>query len=228
MPLTDLIEVKKILAIDLDDHSLDYALNYYIQVVIDMIGEFLDMPNFYKRSRTEYYNGTGTNFLLLKYRPVFIDPEPQVWVDRSGLWGESDDSFQSSDELTFGDDFGIALDTTPAGTMDRGRSGLLIRKNDYWPRPTVRAQGFLSPFVGHSFGNVKVIYTGGYTLQDMPARVRMACIEVVGRMRYMFPLSVPLSSESYEERHITLDIRERNFLFGQAKHLLSSLRNWKF
>jgi hypothetical protein len=227
--LTDIIEVKKILQIPLEDHSLDYALNYYIITATSMIGEFLNRPNLYKQSRTEFYCGTGTQKLLLNCRPVFIDPEPVVYEDLTGVWGQEEDSF-SGDALDFGGDYGVWLDTTDttSGIMDRSRCGILVRKSSYWQRPIVRQTGFLSPFVGAAYGNIKITYTGGYTLDDMPPMMRMAAIELVGRMKYLFPVAVPISSESYEERHITFSLGERNYLMGQCKHLLSSFRNWRF
>jgi hypothetical protein len=228
VPFTDLLEVKKVLQIDLDDHALDYALNYYIETATDMIAEFLDRPGFYKKSRTEYYNGTGTQKLLLKSRPVYIDPEPVVYVDAGGIYGQGEDAF-SGDALEFGGDYGVWLDTdSGSGTMDLSRCGILIRKNDFWEKPSIRERGFLSPYVGGAFGNIKVTYTGGYTLQNMPSQVRMATIMIVARMKYLMPIGVPISSESYEERHISFSIPERNYLFGQVKHLIYSLRNWSF
>lgn len=227
--LTDILECKKILQIPLEDHSQDYALNYYIMAAVDMIGEFLNRPNFYKKSRTEYYNGTGTQKLLLNSRPVYISPEPVVYSDLTGVWGEDEDSF-SGNPLEYGKDYAVWLDTvTPStGVMDTSRCGILVRKSDYWQKPIVRQAGFLSPFVGPSFGNIKITYTAGYTLDNMPPMVRMACIETVGRLKFLFPLTVPTSSESYEERHITMSIGERNYLLGQCKHLLTQHRNWKF
>ena len=227
--LTDILECKKILQIPLEDHSQDYALNYYIMTAVDMIGEFLNRPNFYKKSRTEYYNGTGTQKLLLNSRPVYISPEPVVKTDLTGAWGEDSDAF-SGDALEFGTDYAVWLDeVNPAtGVMDRSRCGILVRKSAYWDKPIIRQQGFLSPFVGQAFGNIQIVYTAGYTLDNMPPRVRMATIELVGRMKYLFPVAVPISSESYEERHITFSIGEKNYLFGQCKHLLSSMRNYKF
>lgn len=226
VPFTDLLEVKKVLQVDLDDHSLDYALNYYIETATDMIAEYLDRPGFYKKSRTEFYNGTGTQKLLLRSRPVYISPEPVVYEDSGGMYGEADSAF-SADALTFGEDYGLWLDTdSGSGTMDLSRCGILIRKNNFWFKPTVREQGFLSPYVGPAFGNIKITYTGGYTLQGMPSQIRMACIMVVARMKYLMPLGVPISSESYEERHISFSIPERNYLMGQVKHLLFGFRNW--
>lgn len=229
MLLTDILEVKKVLNIPISDTSMDYALNYYIQVATSLIAEFLDRGQFYVQSRTEYYNGSGTQKLLLKHRPVFIDPEPQAWTDLTGMWGEASDAF-SGTALTFGTDFGVWLDTVnpTTGVMDKSRCGILVRKSDYWAKPSIRQQGFLSPFIGPSFGNVKVIYTAGYSLADMPAQLRMACIETVAHLKYLFPLGLAISSESYEERHITLDSKNKNFIFGQVKHLISSLKNWRF
>lgn len=227
--LTDLLEVKKILQIPLTDTSQDYALNYYITTVTNMIGEFLDRPNLYLQERTEYYNGTGTQKLPLRSRPVLADPEPQVWEDEAGSWGEAENAF-SGTALEFGNDFGLWLDTTnPAsGVMDKSRCGILVKKRSYWFKPTVRQQGFLSPFIGPAFGNIKVVYTGGYALNDLPPMIRMAAIQAVGRWKYLMPISVPISSESYEERHITFSLGEKNYLFGQVKHLLFSMRNWTF
>ena len=71
---TDLNELKGVLEIDADDHAEDKKLNFLNSYAGQLLGEFLNRPGFDKKSRTEYYQGTGTQRLLLRSRPVFTIP----------------------------------------------------------------------------------------------------------------------------------------------------------
>lgn len=224
MLLANLSELKAALEIDPADSSEDLRLNFFLKSASAWIETFLGRPGMEKKSRTEYYNGTGTQALSLRHYPVDGSVTPQVWEDRQGLWGNAPDAFAATTALTHGTDFSLAIDSDD-GTS---RSGLLIRNNAAWPRPDLRQRGFLSPWVGDARGNVKVTYTGGYTADTLPADIVMACVSLVGRMRHVFPLGVPLSSESYEDRSISVLIGDKNYLMGQVKHMLMPYRNFRF
>ena len=224
MLYTDIFEVKTILSIALGDNSEDIALNFYIEQASSWIDEYLNRPDISLKSRTEYYNGTGTQRLCLKSRPVYTDPPIQVFLDEAAYYGSSSGSFGAGTELTYGSDFALILDE-PNGTS---RSGILVRLHDFWPKPAIRQVGYLSPFIAIGYGTIKVIYTGGYTVDTLPAMLRGAANLLVARMRYIFPLGMELSSESYEDRSIAMGTERRDYLMAMVKPMLFSFRNWKW
>ena len=215
--------MKKVLEVDPKDSSEDLKLNFFIEQASQWIEEFLNRPGMEYKSRTEYYKGTGTQKLQLRARPVYTSPTIQVSVDETGYYGQPTDSFPSTTALTVGDDFVLQLDQ-PDGTS---RCGILLRLQDNWPKASIRQRGYLSPYIGEGFGTIKVVYTAGYRVENLPASLRFACNMIVAKMRYMFPLGMELSSESYEERAISI-LSHRDYLFGQVKPLLYPFRNFKF
>jgi hypothetical protein len=222
MNLTDIHELKAILEITASDTSEDVRLNFYIEWATALIKEYLNRPLAYE-TRTEFYSGTGTQKLLLRARPVVVTGL-EVRVDNAGYYGAPDDSFGSGSVLTFGDDYFLELDQSD-GTS---RSGILVRRSAVWERPFVRFRGLLSPLVGEAFGNVKVTYTGGWKPETIPPEVRQACCMLVAKLRYLYPLGVNLVSEHYEERHITIGSRSRNYLLSEVASLIRTHRNYKF
>lgn len=224
MLLTDLNEIKKILEVDPLNSEEDVTLSFFIEQASEWILEYLDRRDIEKKSRTEYYSGTNTQSLRLKARPTFTTPTIQCFVDGDGNWGQTSGAFAADSELTYGLDFVLKIDQDD-GTS---RSGLLIRTNDVWHRPFYRSAGLLSPFMGDANGNIKVVYTGGYTVDSLPAPIRAACNTLVGRMRYLFPLAMELSSESYEERHISLAANRKQYLMALVTPYLFSYRSWNF
>ena len=224
MVFTDLIEVKTALGIDRDNTSQDAKLSLFITWACSWIEGYLNRPLF-QRERTEYYAGTGTQKLLLKARPVMATPTPRVFVSERGLYGNTEDPFPSTSELTYGDGgLSLFVDREDGGS----NCGILVRPIAAWPKPYVRQPGYLSPYLGEAFGNIKVIYTGGYTPDTLPDEIALAAVELVARMRGYFPLAMPVSSESYEERSISFAVRDQNFLMGQVKYRLSRYRNWRW
>lgn len=225
MLLSDLNEIKSILEIDSGDTAEDKKLLFLLEWASDWIGESINRPGLIRKSRTEYYNGSGTQKLLLKSRPVLTAPAIAVWTDSRGFFGQTSGAFTGQDsQLTYGTDFVLQVDTDD-GTS---RCGILIRINSYWYRPATRQAGLLSPFMGQNFGGIKVTYTGGYTVDSLPSVFRQALVMLVGRMRAILPLGVETTSESYEERSLSVVTAEKSKLMALIKPLLFSYTNWNF
>lgn len=230
MLFTDLNEVKALLDIDPQDKVEDKKLNFYIDAVTDVLRTILNRDFDYKQ-RTEYYGGTGTQKLVLRVPPVYPTTGPTgattgitVYQDSAGFYGEPSGAFTSSDaELTLGSDFAIPIDSSGVS-----RSGILVRLHGLWLRPQVRVNGLLSPFIGEAFGNYKVTYYGGYTVDTLPSGIRLAVNLLITKFRYIFPLGLALSSESYEDRSISLTGSQKSYLFDLARPLLLNYRNWRF
>jgi len=226
--LTDLNEVKLLLGIDAANGAEDGFLNFLIEIASAWILEFLDRPGFFRAARTEFYRGTGTQQLLLKSRPVLTTPTIEVYVSTTGYWGTSSGAFGSNTQLTYGSEFTLEIDQDDGSS----RSGILWRIGDYWPRPFVRARGLLAPFVGDDLGSVKVVYTGGYTVDNMPAQLRSAAHLLIAKLRVIYPTGMELRAESYEERAVSYDAgslsKQKNYLLSLVAPMLTSFRNWRF
>jgi len=224
MILSDLQECKKLLDIDPENTSEDVKLSIYLECATNWVETFLNRK-LTRKERTEYYKGTGTQKLLLRVRPVFLPLS--VYVDtQNGNWGQSSDSFASTTLLTYGSDYVLQVDDENG---DRSQCGILIRLKGYWPKPYARVTGLLSPFINFDPGSVKVVYTAGYTIDTLPAAIRLACDSLVAAYRYVFPLGMVLDNESYEERSIRTHIEKaRDYCFMVAKPLLLPYRNWNF
>ncbi len=221
----DLTETKRMLDIDQDNRAEDGKLLILIEQASRIIDEFLGRQAPELKSRTEYYNGTGTQKLLLRQRPVFTSPLPQVFRDETGYWGSSSGSFDPvTSPLVYGDDFALQLDQEDGSS----RSGILYRISGIWEKPSVRMRGFLSPFIGPSAGNIKVVYTAGYTMDNLPSPIRFACNLLVARMRHLFPWGLETTSENYSEVSYGSVGARKDFLMALVKDHLFQFRNWTF
>lgn len=230
MIFSDLRELKKVLDLDPADSSQDYKLLIYAEWATSIINDFLGKSVDYK-SRTQYYSGTGTNALLLKNRPVYAAPSGNfsaltVIEDDNGLWGTASGSFAgtNANTLTYGQDYTMVIDQDDGGS----RQAILVRVNDCWHRPYVRYNNLLSPYVGQALGNYQVVYTAGFTVDTLPGAFRAAADMLVARLSYIFPLGMELSSESYEERSISLITPQKDYLLALIKPLIFQFKNWRW
>lgn len=221
--LSDIQELKSYLDIGTSDTSEDKKILLFAEAATSLIEEFVGRP-LAKEARTEFYQGTNTQFLPLRSRPVFTSPTIQVWSDDGGFWGSASGAFASTTALVYGTDFAINLDE-PDGTS---RSGLLIRLNGFWSRPFARRAGLISPYIDHAQGNLKVTYTAGYTVDTLPAAFRLATNLLVARLKFLMPLGIFAGNEAYEERSIGFQLPQKDKLMELVKPLLDSYRNRKF
>lgn len=227
MIYTDIRELKSLMEIPTNDLSQDKNILWYAQWASNLIDTFMGRDLTYK-SRTQYYNGTGTQRLLLKNRPVVPSPGSgystlTVYTDGSGYYGTGSDAF-SDNALTYGSDYTLEIDQDDGSS----RCGILVRINKFWERPFYRTGGLLSPFQWTAIGNIKVVYTAGWTVDTLPPQFRMAADLLVTRIAYIFPLGMELSSESYEERNISMNTERKDYLLALIKPLLTPFRNWKW
>lgn len=226
MPLlSSLSELKKILSIDPANDAEDAALLFYLEYASAWIAELLNRPGLFLKLRTEVYSGTNTQRLLLRSRPVYTTPTIQVYYDSQAYYGAASGAWQGNNEqLNWGSDFTLQVDQEDGSS----RSGILIRINNVWPKFWARQAGWLTPFVIPDIGSIKVIYLGGYTVDQLPATLRFACNQLAAKIRYLMPLGVMLSAESYEERNISIIGDRKDYLLAGVKDLILSYRNWTF
>lgn len=225
MLFTDLRQVKSILEIPMANKREDKNLLFICTWASAWIEELLNRPGMSYKRRTEYYDGTGTQQILLKSRPVYTTPSIEVYFDEGGNYGAVSGSFDSgTTALTYGSDFVVRVDQED-GTS---RSGILIRLNSVWPKRSYRQQGLLSPFFGPNPGCIKVVYSAGYTVDNMPEPLRMASVSLVAKIRNFFPLGMEIVNESYENRYISYILQNRDYLLGQVKDVILMHRNWNW
>lgn len=221
---TDLRELKAVLDIHPQDSSEDKKLNFFNEWASAWLEETIGRQLTLK-SRTEYYNGTGTQKLVLRHRPVFTTPTIQVFVDEAGFFGSASGAFDAgTTAFTYGTDFCLQIDQDDGSS----RSGVLVRINNLWPKPSVRQRGLLSPFIGEGFGTIKVVYSAGYTVDTLPAQLRLACNLLVARLRYIFPLGMEINSDSYEERNIGFVAERDDYILSIVKPMVLQFRNWRW
>lgn len=225
MITSDLTSVKLMLDIPPNNNTENAKLNFILESASNWIEEILDRQLF-RKSRTEYYWGQNTNKLLLKARPVLTTPALQVYVDGGGNFGASSGSFASGTLLTYGTDYCLDLDSED-GTQSK--SGILIRIGSVWHKKWVRSKGLLTPYMVDNEGSIKVIYTGGYTYDNLPPLLRTATEFLIAKMYATLPLGMEIGSESYEERSISFQPHDKHYLTSMVRPMLISFyRNWSF
>ena len=191
MALTTLADLKTYLGIS--DSSEDALLNLLIAdadaAILGYIGRTIEQATL-----TEYYSGDGTQMLLLKQRPVTA--VTSVHVYQSGYSGQGSGAFASSTEWTAGEDFYIR--TVVENESNTGELVAIKGPGTFtadhqpktwgeWPRGT---------------GNIKVVYTAGYS--TVPSDLAGACRILVAWMRASRDNGMPVKSEKLGAYSYTL------------------------
>lgn len=221
---SDLRELKEMLEIDPGDRSEDLRLNFWLKLASDICEGYLGYSLF-RQERTEFYKGTNTQKLVLRSKPAYSDPTPQVWVDEGAHFGANPQgAFPDTTKLTYGTDYSLWMDDD----QTKSKRAILLKYNGYWQKTSRRQAGLLSPFVDENYGSIKVTYTAGYYPEDLPGELILACVELVARLRFMMPLGLPMNSDSFAGRSVSIAQRERNWLLDQVKHRLFQFRTRRF
>ena len=191
MALTTLADLKTYLGIT--DTSEDDLLNLLIADADAAILGYLDRA-IEQASLTEYYSGDGTTNLLLQQRPVTTITS--VHVDAAGYAGQGSGAFDSTTEWTAGTDFyaqsvvenesntGNIIAIKGPGTFTADHQPMTWGE---WPRGT---------------GNIKVVYTAGYS--TVPSDLAAACRILVAWMRSSRENGMPVKSEKLGSYSYTL------------------------
>jgi hypothetical protein len=250
MIYSDLGELKSLLEIKPGDTSEDKKLLFLSEMASQWIEELLGRPGIFLAQRTEYYKGTGTQRLLLNSRPILsptgTNPGMTVIIDQSGQGNFPNAGIATLPvppfttlqtppappgppspvlPLTYGSDFLLDIDQ-PDGITSR--SGILIRLNDFWPKQQVRVSGLLTPFLVNNIRVVQVTYTGGFTVDSLPASFRFACTQLIARMREVCGIGVELQSENWIDRSVSIVTSEKTRLLAMVWPILRQFRNWRW
>jgi hypothetical protein len=227
MLYTDLNELKKILEIDPSNKNEDVKLNFFIEYATEIVEEYLNRRDgLVLKTRTEYYQGTGTPYLTLRSRPVFLTPNPPtVYLDEGAYYGSVTGSFDPVlSLLTYGTDYCLKIDQDTTAS----RSAILIRFNGEWPKLIMRERGWLSPFRGRDPGSIKITYTAGYAIDTLPASIRFAMNLMIAKMRSLLPTGMEVGGESFQDRSMSFTPNQRQYLMNLAIPHLMPFRNWKW
>lgn len=110
-------------------------------------------------TKTEFYDGGGSQFLALNHGPLVsvtsvheINNSWWGWgTNQVGAYAEGTDPFTSDTLLTYGTDY--------AWQVDAGSKGpVLVRLNSLWPCSAWRPPNRLAWDLGPAFGVIKVVY----------------------------------------------------------------------
>jgi len=143
------------------------------------------------QSLTEYYQGTGNVYLVLRNWPV--NSVTSVYEDMDGASGQGTDPFPAETLLTAGTDYEL-LKTGSGGVA---RSGILRRIGGVWQRPAVYTPGTISPGVGETGGTIKVTYNAGFA--TIPADLELACLLLMAATKRILGVGERLASEGWED-----------------------------
>ena len=152
--------------------------------------------NIEQENLTEFYSGNGRPDLPLNQYPV--SAVTTVHEDPNGYWGQGSGAFPATTLLTVGTQYAIEKDN--GGSLSH--RGLLRRLGwgpAWWPQTygSGKLAASRAPSWQVGWGNLKVVYTAGYT--TVPADIQYACQTLVVWMAKIQPFGGrPVSSESFE------------------------------
>lgn len=136
--------------------------------------------------RTEYYSGNGTKFVILRNYPV--TSVTSVHLDQRGYFGADVNAFDSTAELFEGTDWALVKDGSQA------KSGMIVRIPGVWLEYPSRRETFrLTRDLVPNHGNIKVVYTAGYT--TIPFDIKMAAAQIIIKSKQYLTVGGPLKSE---------------------------------
>ncbi len=175
---------------------------------------------------TEFYSGNGSRQLVLKHRPV--RSITSVYEDRGGYFGEPATAFAAPTLLVAGTDYVLKRDN--ASENEASLSGIVLRLNQVWPRPSAQVMGLLTLAASGGTGNVKITYVAGY-LRYL-SEVMLATNMLVAQLRKSAQDGAPMMSENYNDgityTYNRLDPAKEACMIGSVSHLLKRFKRWSW
>jgi hypothetical protein len=248
--LSDLSECKVFCEIDPTDTNPDLILNFLLEMASDWILTWLDRHEIAYGFRTEWYDGKGTQKLVLRTHPMFVDSGRPMYVfdycDNmnvgnygaalgtsggpqfvSGQWVSGTGPVSP---LTYGTCYFPKFDTPnpDGGPPVISKCGVLIRNQGTWGKQWARSWGLLTPFQVTAWGQIQVCYWGGYTVDTLPPTLRRICAELVARCWFRLPVGLDLTGDTYQEKTVSIMTGNRDWLMRPCYGELQAFRSWKF
>lgn len=155
--LTTLAKVKRYLGIDADDTSSDDELTDVIEAAEEQLRRICNRPDGWtSEEHTETFDGEFSGTLVLTYTPIDTTADFTLTVDESAV---------DSASYVYDDRTGI----------------LRLKRSTTFNWDNGSALPFV-PTLGTGFGNVSVVYTGGYAADSMPAGLVRIATEMTAAM----------------------------------------------
>jgi hypothetical protein len=164
--------------------TFDSLFDQLIVLASDGVDDYCGRT-FSTATRTEYYSGTGRQFLLLRHRPV--TSITSIYSDPKGFGGQGTDPFPSTTLLTAGVHYLLEMDSIENPAW--GESGMvrwLGSSADLIGDYSSIVPGMLTPgyaALGWPRGalNLKVTYVAGYS--TIPDTIKTACFLLIQKLK---------------------------------------------
>jgi hypothetical protein len=191
--------------------------NFTVPVAVET-GSAANIANagYFARTYTEFYWGRNRREMILRQRPV--QAVSALYYDPTGYFGQGNPSFDpTSTLLTDGIDYTLRIDNNDA--VEKSKAGIVLKINGYWPGSTDRVRGLLGANPVDAPGNIKVIYTGGWSV--LPAPIVYATNMLAGVMKRSATKGGVLQSETVDYYTYTLASANKGTELGDIKQSLS-------
>ena len=187
MALCNILDVKT--ALGISGATSDVVLDLCVTAADRGIKDYCNQE-FETRQYTHYFSGHGLKELVLREAPV--QSVTAVYMDATGYFGQGTNSpFAASTQLAAGTDYALRLDDSLNGWSTSGildRLGSANNQGYYFqPWGGTLALGGRSTSWNKGQGNIKVIYTAGYTVDTIPSTLKSCCIFFASHIYKTFP-----------------------------------------
>lgn len=153
--------------------------------------------------QTEYLDGNNQMQIRVREVPIKVSELTAVYVDPTGYYGQGSGAFAAATLQTAGTDYFLRVDQ-PDGVTSR--SGIIERVSGVWSGTVVRDGGRLSSSPSFGRGNIKVTHTAGYAPGAVPPEISNQANMMIARMIKIGAAGILASSESFEDRSISIDL----------------------
>jgi hypothetical protein len=229
MDYEDLCALKTYLGIATAKTIYDARLSDLITQVSGLVDVYCDRT-FGQQTYAEHYSGKGTQYLILRQRPVLSIAS--LFYDPKGYFGDNPAGFAANTLLTEGTDYALVRDPSSSlpptgGPAGSSASGMVYRINGLWHKPFGRIAPVGMPTLANvpqaPNGNIFVTYTAGYAA--VPGPVRLAVRLAVARLWQTGQFGAAVSSERYEDYGYNLATLNPDDILAPAKPFLANYKN---
>ncbi len=171
MAIASLKQFKAFLGVPDSNTVQDYRLGLIIAAADSIVKDHCGR-DFEVKTYTEFYNGTGSRFIILNQRPV--TSVASVYLDYNAAYGDNPQgAFGIDSLLQQGVDYALDRDqpdgSSAGGLLTRLKTIWLEVGRSYYP-------GKLTSDIGPALGSIKVTYTAGYAVIPLDLVYATCCI----------------------------------------------------